>query len=176
MAAFNGNTEDTHNTPHDTVPFQLPPKGKETRKALTAALQFVLSDLQYAQRQEYSKAKHYQEAEHISATLFDLVTAPLGMDMLPEVINNRGLALGVLARHARTQKVPVPKSFVGDIEDIIRTHTISDLQGDTSILETLFECDDNDPFLQDIQTFLANEKMQASGAGPGQTTWDDGPR
>ena len=128
MAAFNGHTNETHNTPHDTVPFQLPPKGKETRKALTAALQFVLSDLQYAQRQEYSKAKHYQEAEHILATLFDLVMAPLGMDMLPEVINNRGLALGVLARHARTQKVPVPKSFVGDIEDIIRTHTISDLQ------------------------------------------------
>ena len=104
MAAFNGNTDDTHNTPHDTVPFQLPEKGKETRKVLTAALQFVLPDLQYAQRQEYSKAKHYQEAEHILATLFDLVTTPLGMDMLPEVMNNRGLALGVLARHARTQR------------------------------------------------------------------------
>ena len=77
MAAFNGHTNETHDTPHDTVPFQLPPKGKETRKALTAALQFVLSDLQYAQRQEYSKAKHYQEAEHILATLFDLVMAPL---------------------------------------------------------------------------------------------------
>eukprot|EP01046_Picozoa_sp_COSAG06_P038590 COSAG06_NODE_4468_length_4222_cov_7.124667_1_plen_152_part_00 len=54
MAAFNGNTDDTHNTPHDTVPFQLPAKGKETRKVLTAALQFVFPDLQYAQRQEYS--------------------------------------------------------------------------------------------------------------------------
>jgi hypothetical protein len=31
---------------------------------------------------------------------------------------------------------------------------------DTSILETIFECDDNDPFLQDIQTFLANDNMQ----------------
>ena len=72
MDAFNGHHDDTHNTPHDTVPFQLPPKGKETRKALTAALQFVLSNLQYAQRQEYSKAKHYQEAEHILAALFDL--------------------------------------------------------------------------------------------------------
>ena len=42
MAAFNENTDDTHNTPHDTVSFQLPAKGKETRKVLTAALQFVL--------------------------------------------------------------------------------------------------------------------------------------
>eukprot|EP01046_Picozoa_sp_COSAG06_P001895 COSAG06_NODE_63_length_26848_cov_29.983476_16_plen_106_part_00 len=85
---------------------------------MTAALQFVLPDLQYAQRQEYSKANHYQEAEHISATLFDLVTTPLGMDMLPEVMNNRGLALGVLARHARTQKVPVSPSS----EELRRRH------------------------------------------------------
>ena len=68
MAAFNGHTNETHNTPHDVVPFQLPPKGKETRKALTAALQFVLSDLQYAQRQEYSKAKHYATNGALAST------------------------------------------------------------------------------------------------------------
>ena len=120
----------THSAPQDTEPFEVPKVTKDKRKLLTAALQLILPDLQHDQRQEYSKAKHYKEAEHILATLFSLVTGPLEMDMRSDVLDNRGLALGMLVRHARKHKVTVPKSFTGDMGNIIRTHTLADLQGD----------------------------------------------